>query len=35
MIIEWDLEMNRNIEERNRIRYVAATRARNLLYIIK
>lgn len=32
---EFDMEFNRDIEERNRIRYVAATRARNKLYIVK
>lgn len=43
MVIDWDIDMNSRfvggkdiqIEERNRIRYVAATRARNLLYIVK
>jgi exodeoxyribonuclease-5 len=33
--MEWDIEQNFNIEERNRIRYVAATRARHKLYVIK
>lgn len=32
--MEWDIAQNRDIEERNRIRYVAATRARNKLYIV-
>jgi len=35
MSMEWDIDQNRNIEERNRIRYVAATRARNKLFIVK
>jgi exodeoxyribonuclease-5 len=33
--MEWDIEENRDIEERNRIRYVAATRARHKLFIVK
>jgi len=33
--MEWDIEQNRDIEERNRIRYVAATRARHKLFVIK
>lgn len=33
--MEWDIDTNYLNEERNRIRYVAATRARNKLYIVK
>jgi hypothetical protein len=33
--MEWDIDQNWDIEERNRIRYVAATRARNKLFIVK
>lgn len=33
--MEWDIEENKDIEERNRIRYVSATRARHKLYVIK
>jgi AAA domain-containing protein/UvrD-like helicase family protein len=33
--MEWDIENNPDIEERNSIRYVAATRARNKLYVVK
>lgn len=33
--MEMDIEKNFDIEERNRIRYVAATRARHKLYVIK
>lgn len=33
--MEWDMVMNRDIEERNRIKYVAGTRARNKLYIVR
>lgn len=32
---EVDIEFNRDIEERNRIRYVSATRARKKLFIVK
>lgn len=32
---DWDIQANRNIEERNRIRYVAVTRASQKLFIIK
>jgi exodeoxyribonuclease-5 len=35
MLIDWDIAVNRTVEERNRIRYVAATRARHLLIIVK
>lgn len=33
--MEWDIDVNWVIEERNRIKYVAATRARNKLFIVK
>ncbi len=33
--MEWDIDQNWMIEERNRIRYVAATRARHKLFIVK
>lgn len=33
--MEWDIETNPDIEERNRIRYVAATRARTKLFVVK
>lgn len=33
--MEWDIDQNWTIEERNRIKYVAATRARHKLYIVK
>lgn len=35
MMIEWDMYENTRYEERNRIRYVAATRARKYLFIVK
>jgi len=35
MLVDWDISVNRKTEERNRIRYVAATRARHLLFIVK
>lgn len=35
MMVEWDMYENNRYEERNRIRYVAATRARSNLFIIK
>lgn len=35
MSMEWDIDQNPNFEERNRIKYVAATRARNKLFIVK
>lgn len=35
MVHEWDIDENRNLLERNRIRYVAASRARNKLFIVK
>lgn len=35
MMLEWDMYENKKAEERNRIRYVAATRARKYLFIIK
>lgn len=34
MMIEWDINDSSKIEERNRIKYVAATRARNRLFIV-
>jgi superfamily I DNA/RNA helicase len=33
LVLKWDIDFNRKIEERNRILYVACTRARNILYI--
>lgn len=33
--MEWDIETNIDIEERNRIRYVSATRARTKLFVVK
>lgn len=33
--MEWDIDQNRDLQERNRIRYVAATRARHKLFIVK
>lgn len=35
MVIDWDFGYNKNIEERNRIRYVGVTRSRTLLYFVK
>lgn len=35
MLIDWDIAVNRTVEERNRIRYVASTRARHLLIVVK
>lgn len=35
MLVDWDISLNKRTEERNRIRYVAATRARHLLFIVK
>lgn len=35
LVLDWDLSINRRIEERNRIRYVAITRARCLAMIQK
>lgn len=35
MMVDWDIAHNPKTEERNRIRYVAATRSRNLLFIVK
>lgn len=35
LMLDWDIAMNQTIEERNRIRYVGVTRARNLLFIQK
>lgn len=35
MLIDWDISLNKRTEERNRIRYVAATRSRHLLFIVK
>jgi hypothetical protein len=34
MMLDWDMQKNRRIEERNRIKYVAATRSRHMLYIV-
>lgn len=33
LVLKWDIDYNNNIEERNRILYVACTRARNTLFI--
>jgi exodeoxyribonuclease-5 len=33
--MEWDIDINWNVEECNRIRYVAATRSRHKLFIVK
>lgn len=33
--MEWDMNVNRDIEERNRIKYVAATRAKHKLFVIR
>jgi hypothetical protein len=33
LVLKWDIDYNKNIEERNRILYVACTRARNTLFI--
>jgi len=33
LVLKWDIDYNSNIEERNRILYVACTRARNTLFI--
>lgn len=33
--MEWDIDTNKDIEERNRIKYVASTRARKKLFICK
>lgn len=33
LVLKWDIDMNRNIEERNRILYVACTRPRHRLFI--
>lgn len=35
MLIEWDIAKNWNVEERNRITYVGATRAKQTLYIVQ
>jgi ATP-dependent exoDNAse (exonuclease V) alpha subunit len=35
LVLDWDISENKKIEERNRIRYVSFTRARNLLLIQK
>jgi superfamily I DNA/RNA helicase len=35
MMLNWDMDKNSKIEERNRIKYVAATRPRHMLYIVK
>lgn len=35
MVLDWDIAENKKIAERNRIRYVAFTRARNLLLVQK
>jgi exodeoxyribonuclease-5 len=34
IVLEWDINKNRNTEERNRIKYVAATRPKNMLHIV-
>lgn len=34
MMIDWDINTNKRVEERNRVKYVAATRARNRLFIV-
>jgi hypothetical protein len=34
MMLNWDIDKNRRVEERNRIKYVAATRPRHKLYIV-
>jgi len=33
--MEWDMNVNRDIEERNKIKYVAATRAKEKLFVIR
>lgn len=33
LVLKWDIDYNKNVEERNRILYVACTRARNTLFI--
>lgn len=35
MVAEWDLDYNRKVEERNRIKYVSATRPKHRLIILK
>jgi len=35
IIHDWDINLNTNEEEKNRIKYVAVTRARNKLFIVK
>jgi exodeoxyribonuclease-5 len=35
VMLEWDIDKNPKTEERNRIKYVAATRARHLLYVVQ
>lgn len=35
MVIDWDIETSNKIAERNRIRYVAFTRTRNYLFLIR
>jgi exodeoxyribonuclease-5 len=35
MVQEWDIDESRDYKERNRVRYVAITRARKKLYIVK
>jgi ATP-dependent exoDNAse (exonuclease V) alpha subunit len=35
MLAMWDIVKNPRLEERNRIIYVGATRARNMLYIVQ
>lgn len=35
LVLDWDIAVNKKIEERNRIRYVGFTRPRNLLFIQK
>jgi exodeoxyribonuclease-5 len=34
IMINWDMDKNRKVEERNRIKYVAATRPRHMLYVV-
>lgn len=35
IVHEWDINLNKNDEEKRRIKYVAATRPRRMLYIVK
>jgi ATP-dependent exoDNAse (exonuclease V) alpha subunit len=34
IMVNWDMDKNKRVEERNRIKYVAATRPRQMLYIV-